>query len=140
MLGHETIEKSYQTDWYSCGAHCAHMVLHHFGVRIRYSTVKAAVKTTPLVGTRLVDIQRFLRSKAFRVGHREYFTLRQLEKVLRRDAVVISPYSWNHVVVVHGVDREHVYITDPRPLTASKVRRSRFSKVWGHCGLVIYPK
>lgn len=140
MLGHYTINRSYQLDWYSCGAHCTYMIARHFGCRVKYATVKAAVNTTPFHGTRLDAIIRFFRSKHFRVGFRDALHLRHLDKVFSAGALVIAPVGGNHVVVVHGVDAENVYLADPHPLVPYRISRKEFSRKWDHYGLIVYPR
>ncbi len=140
MLGHYSINRSYQLDWYSCGAHCAYMVAQHFGCSVGYPTIKKAVNTSPFHGTRLDAIIRFFRSKHFKVGFRDTFHLRQLDKVFSLGALVIAPVGGTHVIVVHGVDAKHVYVADPHPFVGVKLPRKVFSRRWDHYGLVIYPR
>lgn len=114
-------------------------VLQHFGRTVDYEAVKRALRTAR-DGTSTGDILRYLRRRGL-VAQPCRMTMRELTRALTQGCVVLAYVDGDHVAVVYGVDKEHVYVADPslwRSL-GRRVTRRAFLRRFDREGVLVRP-
>lgn len=105
-----------------CLVACAMMVLDYHGLTFRYNRLVSLFQIKRPIGTPFSTIQE-LEKQRIRVIYKQHGTLAELYKYLTNDSPCIVdvateelPYwqnmSTRHVVVITGMDNEHVYLND----------------------------
>lgn len=135
-------QRSIQLDDYSCGAHCALMVLRHFGDATSMSQLKVELGTTK-TGTSPTAIQRVLRARGMRVGLRPRLKIAELVNALEEGKLAIVYLDEEHYGVAYHASDSSIYLADPSilRLVGREVPRAKFLRRWtSHWALLVSPR
>lgn len=138
IAGTKHFSRSIQKDDYSCGSRSAFMIAKHFDLGLSYADVKEAVRTTE-DGTSVRPMIDFFRKHGLRVGVYPALTMRGLELILTRGAVLLVDLDGDHWGVVHGLTQRKVYLADPSIARqwGRKISRLRFRGRWGRWAMSV---
>lgn len=141
-MGISVFKRSIQLDNYTCGAHSVSMILHHFGDRTPFRTLKKELGSHPDKGTTVHAILRAFRSRNFSVTRNCSMSMRDLKKALKEDCLVLAHVDGDHYVVVHDFKDGFVFVADPSilRLLGRKQTQAQFRKRWTSWGLVVRPR
>ncbi len=130
------VRRSIQQDNYSCGAHVCLTALRLFR-RTKIPTANrlmVLLGTTKRYGTEDAAIITYLRMRGLTVSESRRMRWTDLKIAVSRKKVVVATVDDDHYALVHGIDDEYVYLSDPAvgrcAGRAQTIRefQSRFSK------------
>ena len=138
MTGAGAFRRSIQLNGYSCGARSVFMIARHYGIRCTYREVVTQLQLTK-EGTRVKRILQFFQQHTLRVYRSSKMTLKELEKHLQQQAIILVHVDGDHFAVVYGMDDHFVYMADPSiiRLFGRRITRERFKQRWTNWGVVV---
>lgn len=134
-------KRSIQLDTYSCGVHSVAMIVHHFGDKTPFATLKRELRCTPDKGTSVKAMIDAFRTRELGVAHLSNMRFSELRSWLDKGRLVLVHLDGDHFGVVHGYDAEWVYLADPSllRLLGTKMSHKAFRKRWTNWGLAVKP-
>ena len=135
------MERSFQTDTYSCGLQSVFMILKYYGKARSIKAVKKALKTSKEEGTSEDDILRVFRERRLKTEVINEGGLRKLEKAINKGYPVLVWFNKkdDHYSVVYGYSKTHIWILDPVIFNSvrPKQTRDKFKKRWKGWGVIV---
>jgi ABC-type bacteriocin/lantibiotic exporter with double-glycine peptidase domain len=142
-------ERSIQLDKWSCGAHCAYMILKFHGKARSLKNVQKEVGTDE-DGTDPEMLKRLFRKRGLSVYEFEQRSLAKLERAIDRGSPILTHISTrkvNHWVVVYGYGDGHIWVADPSLNVLEhpqrvwcRQTRSSFRSRWKGYGIIVGKK
>lgn len=142
VVGVVDFPRSRQRNGYTCGPRCVFAVAEYFRREVDFAEIENAVGTTR-DGTSATPMIRYMRHLGLRAGRHSRLTIRGLERALDAGKIAIVDLDGTHWSVVHGINRDHVWLADPSAFSMPRARtsRARFRRRWtGMCILVSAPQ
>lgn len=115
-----------------CGPSSLRIVLDYFGVKLAEKEVAKIIGATRESGCTPEKIINGAKKLGFRAYYEKGTTFKELEDYIKRGPVIIY---WNrngegHYSVVFDIDKEKVYIADPKLKIKLTLPRESFYKKW----------
>jgi ABC-type bacteriocin/lantibiotic exporter with double-glycine peptidase domain len=139
FLGLVRFPRELQTDDYSCGVCCVVAVLRHLGQPCNFDALSRELGANPVDGTHATRMVEALNRRGLAAGTYPSLTWGEVERALQAGGVVITVVDGDHVVVVHGLDDELVYLSDPSlaRTQGGTQPRAHFDRRWAGVGIAV---
>lgn len=125
--------KPYRQSACFCGPSSLKMVLEYYGVNKTEKELGVLAKCSAEKGTTAKNLATAAIKLGFKSKIKDYSTLNDLRKLLRRGVpVIVDWFSLNdgHYSVVTGMDHRYIYLQDPELGKINKLDLATFERVW----------